>query len=697
MTSLTKSMNMSGSTGRSSGHKHSHSGNDSDSSFSGDFNDLQMQTRDVGGERLTEADFGDIKGVWASVVIGEIFTDDDDEHELTWENETTDIQLVWSANCNLEGQEGIAGSSGQGWAGWDDTEKCYLHYNTGIKENEHCMRIVKIEVVSKPKPKPKPKPKRKVDRKAERSARKKAKTDAKAAKFGSDSEDDSTCSYIMIKGKSIGSVCGKAMETMTDEGHPLCKKHAKSYAKKVAKANEALVSALSDLGSASESEHDEPARVDRKTTTDSDDDIISDQCVYEFTKGKSKGDACGKTTTTGSDMCSKHKAAVDKKASGGHQSNKIENSDQKGEKSSDMANSTQTKNMSTALMEVLTGILTGALKDNRATKAIAALHTDEAQAMLAEVIKTNMPTKVVRSNGSKRRKKDPAAPKRGCSSYIFFCKHKRSAVKEDNPDMKGTDVTRELGRIWREETSDKKKKRYIKEATEDKERYLEEMKHYTPSDEWLAEAEASDSDDGKKSKRKKSKRKPGPKRARSSYIFFCTDMRSKVKEDNEDMDAKEVTSELGRLWREEYKENADLNKKYIKQSKKDKKRFENEKAEWVDLEPSDDESFAPEPKKSSKKSSKKSNAADSSDDKKAADSSDDEKAPEPTKKSSKKKSSKKKSSKKAAPTGFISFCQQTRKSMREENADWTMKKVTREMERLWASMDSDEQSAYNSE
>jgi hypothetical protein len=692
---------MSGSAGRSSEHKHSHSsstGNDSDSSFSADFDDLQMQTRNVVGDRLKEADFGDIKGVWASVVIGEVFSADD-EYELTWENETTEMQLTWSGNCNLEGQEGIASSSGDGWAGWDDTEKCYLNYNTGIDDNEYCMRIVEIEVVSKPKLKPKPK--RKADRKTERSARKKA----KAAKSGSDSEDNNTvrsCSYVMVKGKLIGLVCGKKMETMTDEGHPLCKKHAKSHAKKVAKAKvkEALVSALSDLDSTSESEVNEPANVDHKTTADSDDDIISDQCVYEFTKGKSKGGTCGKSTTTGSDMCSKHKAAADKKATSGDQSKKIENSDRKGEKSSDMADSTQTKNMSTALLEVLTEILTGALNDKYAAKAIAALHTDEAHARLTEVIKTNMPTKVVRSKRGKRRKKDPAAPKRGCSSYIFFCKHNRSDVKDDNPDMKGTDVTRELGRIWREETSDKNKKRYIKEATEDKERYLEEMKYYTPSAEWLAEAEASDSDDGKK-KRKKSTRKPGPKRARSSYIYFCTDMRSKVKEDNEDMDAKEVTAELGRLWREEYKEDADLNKKYTKQAKKDKKRFETEKAEWVDPEPSD-ESFAPEPKKS-KKRSKKSNTADSADDdKKEYDSSDDKKASEPTKKksskkkSSKKKSSKKKSSKKAALTGFISFCQQTRKSMREENTDWTMTKVTKEMERLWASMDSDEQSAYNS-
>ena len=490
-----------------------------------------------------------------------------------------------------------------------------------------------------------------------------------------------------------------------------------------------MESGLSGSGSASEAEEEKsrPVQAVTKQATlesgsEDDEESKSDTCVYEFTKGKSMGETCGKSTVTGSDMCAKHKKAADKKAG----KEEIEISGQKEDKSSDMAASTQTKNMSTALMEALTEILTGALKGKYAEKALAALQTDEAQAQLTEVIKTNMPTKVIRAAGKAggRRKKDPAAPKRGCSSYIFFCKDKRTEVKETNPDMKGTEVTKELGRIWREETSDKQKKKYSKQATADKERYLEEMKDYTPSAEWLAEAEASASDsEGGKTKRKKSNRKTGPKRARSAYIFFCTEMRSKVKEDNDDMDAKEVTAELGRLWREEYKEDNALSKKFNKMAKKDKERFEQEKAEWVDPEPADDESFAPEPtKKSSKKSSKKADSSDKEEEKvatepvkkkskksskkkskksskkAAAESSDEEEekvAAEPVKKSSKKKSSNKKKSKKGAPSGYTVFCQQTRQVMREENADWSMSKVTKEMERIWESMDDEEKAAYS--
>ena len=64
------------------------------------------------------------------------------------------------------------------------------------------------------------------------------------------------------------------------------------------------------------------------------------------------------------------------------------------------------------------------------------------------------------------------------------------------------------------------------------------------------------------------------------------------------------------------------------------------------------------------------------------------------KESSKKKSSKKKS-KKDAPSGYTVFCQQTRQAMREENADWSMSKVTKEMERIWESMDDEEKAAYS--
>jgi hypothetical protein len=41
--------------------------------------------------------------------------------------------------------------------------------------------------------------------------------------------------------------------------------------------------------------------------------------------------------------------------------------------------------------------------------------------------KTDAPTK-------KRTKKDPSAPKRGLSAYMFFSQDQRATVKEESPD-----------------------------------------------------------------------------------------------------------------------------------------------------------------------------------------------------------------------------------------------------------------------
>ena len=76
---------------------------------------------------------------------------------------------------------------------------------------------------------------------------------------------------------------------------------------------------------------------------------------------------------------------------------------------------------------------------------------------------------------SKRKKKDKDAPKGAISSYLFFAKDKRSEVKEANPDMTGSEVSKELGRMWKEDfAEDEDRKKWVKLAKRDKKRYLEE-------------------------------------------------------------------------------------------------------------------------------------------------------------------------------------------------------------------------------
>ena len=258
----------------------------------------------------------------------------------------------------------------------------------------------------------------------------------------------------------------------------MCKKHAKSAQKVVQEkkaAQKAVQEGLSKIGSASDTENDSG-------------EAEADTCTYVFTKGGIKGQTCGKAIKAGSDMCSKHAA---KKAKG----EKIEKSERVEGKSTAMTSTDQVKHMSAALMEVLTGILNGALKDKYATKAIEALQSDEAQEALAQVIKDKIPTKVIKATGKRggRRKgkpKDNAVPKKNCSSYIFFCKDARKQVKDEHDDWKATEVTAEIGRIWKEEMTEEMKKPYVEMAVKDKERYEREMKDYEPSPEFQAELEA---------------------------------------------------------------------------------------------------------------------------------------------------------------------------------------------------------------
>ncbi|KAJ2359749.1 Non-histone chromosomal protein 6, partial [Coemansia sp. RSA 2607] len=78
------------------------------------------------------------------------------------------------------------------------------------------------------------------------------------------------------------------------------------------------------------------------------------------------------------------------------------------------------------------------------------------------------PPKVSRK--PKRSKKDPNAPKRALSAYMFFSQAKRTTVKEQNPDASFGNIGKILGDMWKK-MSDDDKKPYNKQADADKKRY----------------------------------------------------------------------------------------------------------------------------------------------------------------------------------------------------------------------------------
>lgn len=177
----------------------------------------------------------------------------------------------------------------------------------------------------------------------------------------------------------------------------------------------------------------------------------------------------------------------------------------------------------------------------------------------------------VRKNSSGKKVKDPNKPKRGSSAYIFFCKDMRTKVKESMTDSTPRTVTSELGVRWNKAKAAGKIGKWEKLAVEDKERYTSEMADYTPpsDDEWAELVTKTE----KKTKKKKTKQ-TGPKRACSSYIFFCKEMRDTIKKEQPDIESKDIMSELGTRWN--LAKTAGKIDKWVAMAAEDKQRYKDE-------------------------------------------------------------------------------------------------------------------------
>jgi hypothetical protein len=191
---------------------------------------------------------------------------------------------------------------------------------------------------------------------------------------------------------------------------------------------------------------------------------------------------------------------------------------------------------------------------------------------------------ITKKKKRKRRVKDPTAPKRAMTSYIFFCTTKRKEVKEElekaDDDFSAKAVTVALGKKWKElkqevedgsATAKVELEKYTQMNIEDKKRYKNQMEDHVPM-----------SDDEIESFKKKKTKKKGRKRSRSAWNFFCNNNRESVKETNPDMKAKEIMSELGRLWKilkaSEDEDEIDELIKYKDMAHKEKESFDSDES-----------------------------------------------------------------------------------------------------------------------
>lgn len=312
------------------------------------------------------------------------------------------------------------------------------------------------------------------------------------------------------------------------------------------------------------------------------------------------------------------------------------------------------------IMEYVTAFLTQAGEGEWDLDfTLGAWNSDEHRTAIKAIVEPMKPKK------TSDKIKDPNKPKRGKTSYVLFCADERPAAKAAlGDDAKPTEVTAELGRRWNalKESSKPTDKRRVKKYTEaalvDKQRYDDEMDSYIrPSTAELEALAAAKPKRGRPST-KKSTDGSKPKKGKSAYIFFCQAQRAAVKAANPDMAAKDVTTELGRLWKElkADDEREDEYERYQKLAAEDKLRYE---SEMEATEPS-----MPKVKKA-----------------RVVEPSDEEEPEQPNKPTRKR-------------NAYHNFCDQELERVTNANPGFSKAQVRRELTAMWKELSADEKEDY---
>lgn len=222
-------------------------------------------------------------------------------------------------------------------------------------------------------------------------------------------------------------------------------------------------------------------------------------------------------------------------------------------------------------------------------------YSDKVKSLLEKSVSENSDKPAKKKNT----KKPKDAPKNPRTAYNFFCEQNRKRLKEEHPDASAKEITKEINIAWKlmKEEYPEEVAKFQESADEDKERYIEEMKIYDPTfdptikKKRVKVSSEDEEEDEKPKKEKKKKDKDAPKKARSAYIFFCSDKRESIKKKNPELKPTEITIELGAAW----KKIRDTKKadKYKTMAEEDKRRYDYEmknlNKKQVGLDDDDDE------------------------------------------------------------------------------------------------------------
>jgi hypothetical protein len=202
-----------------------------------------------------------------------------------------------------------------------------------------------------------------------------------------------------------------------------------------------------------------------------------------------------------------------------------------------------------------------------------ARYTEEMESYVAPSDE-ELATMVSPKKGRKTSDKDPNAPKRGRSAYIFFCAAMRPQVKEELGEEGKSLIMSELGKRWKELKEDEGRAaeldRYAKMAADDKARYEEEKTDHPTKQVPKKDDKELDEDKPapKKAKPKKDdeesdEEKPAPKKA-------------KPKKDDEESDEEKPVPKKAKPKKEKPDEESDEEKPAPKKDKKPKKKTDDE-------------------------------------------------------------------------------------------------------------------------
>jgi hypothetical protein len=164
-----------------------------------------------------------------------------------------------------------------------------------------------------------------------------------------------------------------------------------------------------------------------------------------------------------------------------------------------------------------------------------------------------MPPKIVKATKSHKEtlhskvKKDKAAPKQARSAYTFYLEEAHAKIKAQDPGSSFGEVSKLISLQWKE-MNDNTKAKYVAMSEKDKQRYVSEKDTYVPTQGFGVDGKALAVGKGGKMKRAK-KDKNLPKGALSSYIIFCTQMRSVIKAENPEIANTDIMKQTGERWR----------------------------------------------------------------------------------------------------------------------------------------------------